>query len=88
MQTSPPITHNNIPKFQQKANIFHNYFADHCNILDNGSILPQPISKTFASISHINVTTEQIVGIITKYTTNKAHGCDDPSVAMLQLCPS
>ena len=39
-------------------------------------------------ISHINITIEQIVASMKKYTTNKAVGCDDLSVAMLQLCPS
>ena len=60
------IIHNNIyvSNFQQKANIFNYYFADQCNILDNGSILPEYISKTIASIPHINITTEQIVDII------------------------
>ena len=37
-------------------------------------------------ISHIKITTDQIVYIIKKYNTNKAHGYDKVSVPMLQLC--
>jgi hypothetical protein len=48
--------------------------------------LPDFISRTNVSISHINVNTDQIVDIIQKYSTKKAHGCDEISVAMLQLC--
>ena len=62
----PPIINNNIyvTNFQQKANIFNDYFANQCKIHDNGSSLPEFISKTNASISHINITTDQIVDII------------------------
>ena len=43
----PPVIHNNIYRtnFQQKVNVFNNYFADQCKILDNGSALPGFISK-------------------------------------------
>ena len=84
----PPIITDNIyvTNFQQKANIFNDYFADQCKIHDNGSRLPEFISKTNSSISHNETTTDQIVDIIKKYNTNKAHGYDKVSVAMLQLC--
>ena len=84
----PPIFDNNtyVTNFQQKAKIFNEYFADQCIIHDNGSVLPEFISRKNASLSHINITTVQIVDIIQKYSRNKAHGCDEISVAMLQLC--
>ena len=84
----PPIFDNNtyVTNFQQKAKIFNEYFADQCKIHDNGSVLPEFISRKNASLSHINITTVQIVDIIQKYSRNKAHGCDEISVAMLQLC--
>ena len=50
--------------------------------------MPEFISKTNASISYININVDQIVDIIQKYSSKKAHGCDDVSVAMLQLCAS
>ena len=37
-------------------------------------------------MSHVCVTKDQIVQIIHNFNTNKAHGCDGISVAMLKLC--
>ena len=84
----PPIVDNNISvtNFQHKANIFNDNFADQCNIYDSGSTSPEFCSKTNASISLINITTDQIIDIIKKYNANKAHGHDGISVAMLQIC--
>ena len=86
----PPIIENNIyiSNFRQKANIFNAYFADQCKILDNGSTLPPVVYNTNASIYHINITINHIVGIINKMGSNKAGGYDEISVRMLQLCAS
>ena len=69
-----------------KANIFNNYFANQCTILNNGSVLPELVYKTQNSLDQIFITQDQIVDIIHKYSLNKAHGCDELSVTMLQLC--
>ena len=84
----PPIFDNNVyvTNFQHKANIFNDYFADQCKTHDNGSVLPDFISRTDISKSLIIVNTDQIIEIIQKYSTKKAHGFDEISVAMLQLC--
>ena len=86
----PPILENDryVTNFQQKAQIFNDYFAEQCQINDNGSILPVFISRTNASISQIIISNNQIIDIIQKYGTKKSHGCDDISVAMLQICAS
>ena len=42
--------------FQQKAQIFNDYFAEQCTINDNGTVLPELICKTNAYVSHINIT--------------------------------
>ena len=85
-----PIIENGvyIPNCKQKADIFNQYFANQCTINDNGSVLPNSISKTDASLSHVSVTKSQIVNIINNFNSNKAHGCDGISVAMLKLCAS
>lgn len=84
----PPIFDNDtyITNFQQKAKIFNDYFADQCKNYDNGSILPEFISTTESSISHVDVHIETIVAIIQKYSVNKVQFCDEISVAMLKLC--
>ena len=38
-------------------------------------------------ISNIVINPDEIVGIILKQKLNKAHGCDNVSMAMLKLCP-
>ena len=52
------------------------------------SALPVPFSRANASLSHVNITHNQIVGIIQKCSAKKALGCDEISVAMLHLCAS
>ena len=86
----PPIIENGvyISNCKQKADIFNQYFANQCTINDNGSVLPNSISKIDASSSHVSVTKSQIVNIINNFNSNKAHGCDGISVAMLKLCAS
>ena len=86
----PPIIENNtyVSNFRQKANIFNDYFADQCKILDNDSTLPLVVYNTNASIYHINITINHIVGIINKMNSNKAGGYDEISVRMLQVCAS
>ena len=71
---------------QHKANIFNDYSAYQCKTHDNGSVLPDIISGTDISESLIIVNTDQIIEIIQMYSTKKAHGFDEISVAMLQLC--
>ena len=86
----PPIIDNKlfVSNFQQKAKIFNDYFADQCTIHDNGSVLPAFNLRTNAILSQIDINEDQIVDIISKQNSKKAHGCDNISVAMLQLCPT
>ena len=86
----PPIIENDvyISNFQHKATLFNEYFAEQCKIHDNGSVLPEKVLRTNASISHFNIDPSSIVDIIRKYNVKKAHGCDEISVAMLQLSPN
>ena len=84
----PPIVDNNtyVSNFQQKANIFNDYFANQCKILENSSTLPEVTLNTNASIYHAKITINNIVGIISKMSSKKAGGYDGISVTMLQLC--
>ena len=86
----PPLLENDvyIPNFQQKANIFNDYFADQCKIIDNGSVLPVVYYKTNESIEEINISIGNIISIINNMNANKAGGYDGISVGMLQLCAS
>ena len=71
-----------------KADIFNKYFAHQCTINDNGSVLPNFISKTDTSLYHVSVTKNHIINIIKNLNSTKAHGYDGISVTMLKLCAS
>ena len=69
-----------------KAEIFNKYFAHQCTINDNGSVLPNFMSKTDTSLYHVSVTKNHIINIIKNLNSNKAHGYDGISVTMFELC--
>ena len=68
--------------------IFNEYFANQCTRNVNDSVFPIFVSKTDASLDNVSVTTEYIINIINTLCSNKAHGYDGISVAMLKLCAS
>ena len=84
----PPLIENDvfISDFLQKADILNDVFASQCTIEDNGSSIPTPTFKTDDSLSYFEINMNQIINIINKFSTNKSHGHDRISVAMLQLC--
>ena len=86
----PPIIEDGtcISNCKLKAEIFNKYFAHQCTINDNGSVLPNFISKTDTSLFQVSVTKNHIINIIKKLNSNKAHGYDGISVTMLKLCAS
>ena len=85
----PPIIENGVyvTDFAKKATIFNDYFAKQCTIHDNGSTLPPLQFRTNSLLSNIVINPDEIVSIILKQKHNKAHGCDNISMAMLKLCP-
>ena len=69
-----------------KANIFNEFFANQCTILDNGSTLPKCLFKTGARIAEVALSDEAILKIIRDLNPNKAHGWDKISIKMIRLC--
>ena len=65
---------------------FNKYVVKQCTIDNNGSVLPNFISKTDASFPHIYVSQEQIINIKNKFDLNKSHDHDGVSVSMLKMC--
>ena len=72
--------------FLSKANIFNSFFANQCSIIDNGSVLPRMYHKTASRINEVVFSREDIAKIIFKLNPNKAHGWDNISIKMIQLC--
>ena len=85
----PPLLVNNtfITNFAEKANVFNSYFADQCSILSTNSIIPPIITrKTNKSLKDILFTPSDISKIINDLNPNKAHGHDNISIKMIQMC--
>ena len=84
----PPIDVNGVYVTDtcQKADLFNEYFADQCTVIDNTSTLPEFSPKTNASLNHINITENEILSIIRSLNHNKVHGWDGISIRMIQIC--
>ena len=85
----PPLYHNNkyTTAFKEKTQIFNNFFANQCTLVENTSKLPIDSSKrTNNLLSTISFTKDDIANIIKNLNPNKAHGFDMISIRMLKIC--
>ena len=82
-----PIYHNNyINDFKEKAQIFNNFFAKQCTLVENTTKLPiDSFKRTNNLLSTILFTKDKIVKIIKNLNPNKAHGLDMISICMLKI---
>ena len=84
----PPNYHNNnyITDFKEKAEIFNNFFAKQCTIVNNTSKLPTDSLKRINNfLSTISFTTDDIAKFTKNLDPNKAHGHDMISILMLKI---
>ena len=85
----PPLFHGDkfIVDFQEKSEIFNSFFADQCSLISNGSVLPFELPLwTDSSLSSCHFTKDDILRIINNLDPNKAHGHDEISIRMLNIC--
>ena len=84
----PPLIVNDfvVSDFTTKANQFNNFFTKQCSPAVNSSTLPNFCYKTQKRISDIEIKEDDIVLIIKNVNPNKAHGWDNVSIRMIQLC--
>ena len=85
----PPILHDNkfITNFKEKAEIFNNFFAKKCSLINTSSDFPSVLSKkTYKLQSAIYFTSDDILQIIMKIDPNKAYGHDMVSIRMIKIC--
>ena len=65
------------------------FFAKQCSLLNSDSSLPSKITKkTDNSLYSVRFSTENILQIMNKLDSNKAHGHDEISIRMLKICGS
>ena len=86
--TIPPLLVNGmfVTDFRKKASIFNIFFAEQCNIFNNGSVLPEINYKTHKRLLNITISTENLTRMIKDINPNKAHGHDNISIKMIQIC--
>ena len=86
--TIPPLlVHGNfVTDFKEKTGIFNEFFADQCNIFNNGSTIPGMSYKTNIRKSDITFSPSFLSNIIKNLKPNKAHGHDNISIKMTQIC--
>ena len=87
----PPLLHQNryIPKYKDKAELFNNFFANQCYLINNSSVLPSVTFKRAENkFSSINFSLDDLAKIIQKLNPDKAPGYDMISIRMLKICGS
>ena len=85
----PPIYHNNnyITDFKEKAQIFNNFFAKQCTLVENTSKLPiDSFKRANKLLSTISFTKDDIAKIIKNLNPNESHSFDVTSMPMLKFC--
>ena len=84
----PPILLNNafVSDIQEKANLFNEFFAQQCTVLDTGSYIPAFSPITSELLSEVPFDEDDIFSILKTLKPNKAHGWDGISVRMIQMC--
>ena len=71
---------------QSKATILNDYFVEQCSAVETGSTLPNFRPQRTCSLAEIPIDKEKILRLIRSLDSNKAHGCDGISVAMIKIC--
>ena len=71
-----------------KANLLNDYFIEQCSIVPTGSTLPAFKPRPTSFLQNVAVEREKILKIIRALDSNKAHGCDEVSIAMIKICDS
>ena len=71
---------------KEKALLFNEYFLDQCKLIINDSTLPIFTLITCSNLDTIAISQQSILDIIKSLNVNKAHGPDNISGRMIELC--
>ena len=81
----PPLVENNtfVSCFKEKADILNTYFASQCRPRVTNGVLPNLFPRTDKLFCNVSVSEDDIINIINKLNSKKAHGFDGISIPML-----
>ena len=85
----PPIYHkiNYITDFKEKAQIFNDFFAKQCKLVENSSkLLTNSFKRKNNLLSTILFTKDYISKIIKNLNRNNTHGFDMISIRIIKVC--
>ena len=75
-----------VSEFYEKSNMFNNFFASIYTPIKNASTLPSFSYRTNTRIKSFDLTEKNMLSIIKSLDPTKAHGCDNLSIKMIQIC--
>lgn len=84
----PPIRSNDsiVSDVSEKANIFNDFFANQCSLIDTQSNLPPDQLLTNHKLETVTLDEVKILAYIRALNVNKAHGWDEISIRMIKIC--
>ena len=88
MPALPPILPDGklVSDFKIKTELFNSRFAAHCTPVKNASALPKFKYRTDKRLNSFTINENDIFLIIKNLNADKAHGWDNISIRMIQLC--
>ena len=88
MLVIPPILADGklVSDFKTKSELFNSHFAAHFTPVKNASTLPKFIYRTYKRLTSFTINGNDIFLTIKNLNADKAHGWDNISIRMVQLC--
>ena len=76
-----------VTNIQKKANIFNKFFPEQCTQLKKSSVLPvNQMFLTQSKFNSIDFNKDEVLKTIRALNRHKAHGNDDISIRMIEIC--
>ena len=84
----PPVLVNGelLSDFEQKANLFNNYFVSQCTPIKNCSKRTKFSYRTERILTSFDINDDDILPVIKNVNVDKAHGWDQLSIRMKKAC--
>ena len=88
MLVIPPILADGklVSDFKTKSELFNSHFAAHITPVKNASTLPKFKYRTYKRLTSFTINENDIFLTIKNLNADKAHGWDNISIRMVQLC--